>query len=204
MKSKAILMMVWALFLLGPQPVPAQILQKMKARLEKKIEDKVTQSPSKPHSEKEAPPAGAPKDAAETEVAAMPDAAVVNRATSYKSKFDFVPGDQLLLWEDFEQDAIGDFPALWFTNGSGEVVTIEGAEGRWLMLKDNSRYFIDQLLELPDNHTIQFDLMCSIPFEWSGSMLYVTLEDIIDLNRYRAGRNGARCRTATSGTGILK
>ena len=32
------------------------------------------------------------------------------------SKYDFVPGDQILFYEDFSQDAVGDFPALWTTD----------------------------------------------------------------------------------------
>ncbi len=39
------------------------------------------------------------------------------------SKFDFVPGENVIFFEDFAQDNIGDFPALWNTNGSAEVVT---------------------------------------------------------------------------------
>ena len=40
------------------------------------------------------------------------------------SKFDFVPGDKLLFYDDFSSDFIGDFPSKWNTNGTGEVVTI--------------------------------------------------------------------------------
>ena len=39
------------------------------------------------------------------------------------SKFDFVPGDKLLYYDDFSQDFIGDFPSKWNTNGTGEVVS---------------------------------------------------------------------------------
>ena len=40
--------------------------------------------------------------------------------TSFKtySKFDFVPGDKVLAFDDFSQDAIGDFPVTWNTNSS--------------------------------------------------------------------------------------
>ena len=54
---------------------------------------------------------------------------------SYTSKYDFVPGDKVISVEDFSQDAVGDFPAKWNTNSSGEVVTLEGQEGHWLMLQ---------------------------------------------------------------------
>jgi OmpA-OmpF porin, OOP family len=39
------------------------------------------------------------------------------------SKYDFIPGEKVIFYEDFSQDAVGDFPALWNTNGSAEVVT---------------------------------------------------------------------------------
>lgn len=35
-------------------------------------------------------------------------------------------------FDDFMQDAIGDFPAGWNTNAAAEVVTIDGKDGRWL------------------------------------------------------------------------
>lgn len=112
----------------------------------------------------------------------------VNR-TTYKSKFDFIPGEKIVIWEDFNQDAVGDFPAKWFTNGSGEIVTIDGQEGKWLMTKASSEYFIDQLLNLPENFTIQFDLMCSIPFDWSSGEITIKLADTKDIATYRSGRN---------------
>ena len=115
--------------------------------------------------------------------------------SSYKSKFDFVPGEKVIISDDFSQDAVGDFPALWFTNGSGEVVTVDGQEGKWLMIKGGSQAYVDQLLELPDNFTIQFDLLCSVPFSWFSDVFNVYMEDIIDLDRYRKGENGGEMST---------
>lgn len=37
-------------------------------------------------------------------------------------KFDFVPGEKVIFFDDFSSESIGDFPLKWFTNGSGEVV----------------------------------------------------------------------------------
>ncbi len=45
------------------------------------------------------------------------------------SNYDFVPGDKVLLYEDFSQDAVGDFPALWTTNKSGEINTLSVTPG---------------------------------------------------------------------------
>ena len=48
------------------------------------------------------------------------------------SKYDFIPGEKIIFYEDFSQDAVGDFPALWNTNGSAEVVTTNLFPGNWI------------------------------------------------------------------------
>ena len=49
------------------------------------------------------------------------------------SKYDFVPGEKIIAFEDFMQTNVGDFPERWNTNASAEVVTIDGKQGHWLM-----------------------------------------------------------------------
>ena len=75
------------------------------------------------------------------------------------SKFDFVPGDKQLFFDDFGDDFIGDFPAKWNTNGSGEVVTIGDSPEKWLkMLQGYGIEFIPDVPALPGDYTIEFDL----------------------------------------------
>lgn len=74
------------------------------------------------------------------------------------SKFDFVPGEKVIAFEDFSQDAIGDFPSKWNTNSSGEIVTITGLDGNWLAFKDEGELYPEFLEALPENCTIEFDL----------------------------------------------
>ena len=75
------------------------------------------------------------------------------------SKFDFVPGDKLLFFDDFSQDFIGDFPSKWNTNASGEVVKI-GDKGNWFELKSGyGVYFIPDVKNLPEDYTIEFDML---------------------------------------------
>jgi OmpA-OmpF porin, OOP family len=79
--------------------------------------------------------------------------------TSY-SKFDFIPGEKVIFVDDFAKDPVGEFPAKWDTNNNAEVVTIDGAEGKWLKLPaDGGNYFPDLKLTFPDNVTIEFDMM---------------------------------------------
>ena len=91
------------------------------------------------------------------------------------SKFDFVPGEKVIAMEDFMQDAVGDFPAKWNTNASGEVVSLDGLEGHWLMLPSKGIYFPDFINELPENATIEFDMAVSDNYSEMQSGLKVTL-----------------------------
>lgn len=71
---------------------------------------------------------------------------------------DFVPGNKIIFEDDFSNDAIGDFPAKWNTNGSAEILTIDGQEGKWLSVSHNSIVNPEINKVLPENCTIEFDL----------------------------------------------
>lgn len=90
------------------------------------------------------------------------------------SKFDFVPGEKVIFYEDFSQDAIGDFPALWNTNGSAEVVTSNLFPGNWLQVKPQSYFGIwtDQPIVLPENYTFEFDIIPTVGNEGNGMAGY--------------------------------
>lgn len=78
------------------------------------------------------------------------------------SKFDFVPGDQQLFYDDFSNDFVGDFPARWNTNGGGEIVTFGDDSGKWLeLVPGSSTYYIPDLEGLPEDYTIEFDIQVS-------------------------------------------
>lgn len=76
------------------------------------------------------------------------------------TKYDFIPGDKVLYFEDFSQDAIGDFPALWTTNGGGEVKTVSIAPGNWFnMNKESSFYCYTKTIAFPQNFIMEFDFI---------------------------------------------
>jgi len=77
------------------------------------------------------------------------------------SKFDFIPGDKILGYDDFSKDAIGDFPVTWNTNSTGEVVTASNQQGHWLMLKKQGKYIPEHIRDLPDNFTFEYDVVCN-------------------------------------------
>ncbi len=75
------------------------------------------------------------------------------------SKYDFVPGDSVVFFEDFSQDNIADFPALWFTNGSGEVVTTNKYSGKWFKMRQESMFYLENGFNFPKNFTMEFDVI---------------------------------------------
>lgn len=89
------------------------------------------------------------------------------------SKFDFVPGEKLVASEDFSQDAIGDFPDKWNTNGSGEIVTTSAKEGRFLMTRKEVVFYPEWIKNLPDNFTLEFDLLCTEKFSFYSGFFNV-------------------------------
>lgn len=76
------------------------------------------------------------------------------------TKYDFVAGDKILFFEDFSQDAIGDFPALWTTDGSGEVRTLGNYPGNWLYAASaDNVYCLMKNFALPQNFIFEFDVV---------------------------------------------
>ena len=75
------------------------------------------------------------------------------------SKFDFIPGEKVVYFDDFTSDNLGDFPALWNTNGSGEIVTSSKYPGRWLQMTAGGYYIPEIVADFTDNYTIEFDMV---------------------------------------------
>ncbi|RKE92019.1 OmpA family protein [Ichthyenterobacterium magnum] len=108
------------------------------------------------------------------------------------SKFDFVPGDKLLYFDDFSQDFIGDFPSKWNTNGAGEVVKMNTVDGKWFEMKAGYNIqYIPLLAEaLPEDYTIEFDILTSGLDKKTSSTARLNI--VLDENdTFRAGANSA-------------
>jgi len=72
------------------------------------------------------------------------------------SNFDFIAGNVPIFNDNFSSDNTGDFPAKWDSNGSGELVTINGE--KWLRLGNQATILPMLKNPLPENYTVQFDL----------------------------------------------
>ena len=143
----------------------------------KRKEEEGTQDDSSPNSDNDSSPT---EDSGNTEDTEVLDTNVSDNL-EVLSKFDFVPGDKLIFFDDFSQDFIGDFPSKWNTNGSGEVVKTNKAEGNWFQLKPGYGIKYLPLIDdkLPEEYTIEFDILTKgvgSPTS-STARLYITLDD---------------------------
>jgi len=112
-------------------------------------------------------------DPAEQKNEARPAAEPQKQKLESQTQYDFVPGDKILYFEDFSQDAIGDFPALWTSNGGGEVKTVNIAPGKWMHMNgEDAVYCYSKTVAFPDNFIIEFDI---IPDEEYGRGIVFTL-----------------------------
>ena len=109
------------------------------------------------------------------------------------TKFDFVPGSRVMVFDDFSADALGDFPSRWNTNGTGEVVTLGDSKDKWFQLKTGSEYLPDLPEPLPEEYTIEFDIAVrGVDKKTSSStVLEITLDDN---NAFKSSSNRARVR----------
>src|SRR5215203_3437890 len=97
------------------------------------------------------------------------------------SKYDFVPGEKIVVMEDFMQDQVGDFPDKWNTNASAEIVTIESLSGKWLKISKQGVFMPGFIDSLPDNFTLEYDLLCDNPGKVWG--FYTSLTALSDRSR---------------------
>jgi|WetSurMetagenome_2_1015567.scaffolds.fasta_scaffold11579_4 OmpA-OmpF porin, OOP family len=75
------------------------------------------------------------------------------------SKYDFIPGQKVIFFDDFSQDAVGDFPALWNTDASGEVMNVNLYPGNWFTLMNRGSYLPIAPTNLGENFTLEFDVI---------------------------------------------
>ncbi|MBM1105707.1 OmpA family protein [Aurantibacter crassamenti] len=105
------------------------------------------------------------------------------------SKFDFVPGDTPIFVDDFSDDFIGDFPARWNTNGSGELVTVDGQPNKWLkILPGYNSAYIPDVTNLPEEFTFEFDVIATGIDNKTSSQSYIGIV-VSDNNTFKKGAN---------------
>ncbi len=72
-------------------------------------------------------------------------------------KYDFVPGDKIVVQDDFSKEFEGDLPKNWNTNGGGSIVTFGKDGERWFEINSGNDIFYVPDVVLPQEYTIEFD-----------------------------------------------
>ncbi|WPR75909.1 OmpA family protein [Algoriphagus sp. NG3] len=92
------------------------------------------------------------------------------------TKFSFVQGEEIIAYDDFMQDKVGDLPASWVTTGTAEIVNFDGIEGNWVWFNKTKGNFIPEYLnDFPENFTVEFDLMYDFAFGTFSSSRNIVL-----------------------------
>ena len=81
------------------------------------------------------------------------------RATSEWNKFDFVPGDEVIFYDQLENEQLGEFPSKWeLIEGEAEIQRVNGENVIALMEDAHIMPLIEPMWNyLPDVYTIEFD-----------------------------------------------
>lgn len=142
-------------------------LESLKNKIEKKVEEKVEQKAEEAIDEatkSDEQKAEEEKKKIEAEEKKEEKNAPKNLQPEFKSfsKYDFIPGEKTLYFEDFSGDNVGEFPANWETNTSGEVVTTNLFPGKWFKLKVDGAFQLIPNITLPDNYTIEMDVLSTL------------------------------------------
>jgi OOP family OmpA-OmpF porin len=96
----------------------------------------------------------------ETQNAKNSDSGNPSAKTNMKtySKFDFVPGEKVIAFDDFSTTNVGDFPLGWNTNSTAEIVTVEGNANKWLFMSKDGFFQPEYVKDMPENFTLEFDV----------------------------------------------
>lgn len=145
----------------------AQVLGNIKNKLQQKANDAI---------DKTIDNATAPKNkttstaASTTATVPVTDNTKIAGQPSLKtySKYDFIPGEKVQAYDDFLQDAVGDFPDKWNTNSSGEIMTVDNKPGKWLSTSKEGLYIPTFIKTLPDNFTLEYDVIFIPPATPAG------------------------------------
>jgi outer membrane protein OmpA-like peptidoglycan-associated protein len=173
-----VLVLLFIFTLSAATPAAAQfgkLKDKVKSKVERKVDEKTDQAIDKTidgavdgvGKDGEAP---APADPAEPaapdaggDKAAAPAAggtAVAEDMTLY-TKYDFVPGDKVIFYDDLAKEELGEFPSRW--NLDRGVFEIARAEGHTWILNTDHGYISPKLAPgpLPDKYTVEMQFFAN-------------------------------------------
>ncbi|QJB32467.1 OmpA family protein [Chitinophaga oryzae] len=147
----------------------AQLFDRIKNKVQQKVNEKIDKTIDDATAPKKKGEQGstnsgdtpAPEDTGNNAPVAANSGPANTDIKSY-SRFDFIPGEKIIVQENFAQDPVGEFPGQWNTRSGAEIVTVSNRPGKWLAIKQDGIFYPEYLTSnLPDNFTLQVDIMAS-------------------------------------------
>lgn len=179
------LVIIWAMMLAVPATTFSQsILNKAKQKIKQRADTKVDKAMNDGLDKAENKKAKTEEDARNEDAAIKSEdrAKEGSKPMAFSSKYDFVPGEKVMAYEDFSTTEIGDFPVRWNTNITAEVVTLNTKEGKWLKIAKEGAFHPEFISNLPDNFTLEFDL--GVNEGWTGNYMAVNLANLKNPQSY--------------------
>lgn len=136
---------------------------KANQRIDKKVDSEMDKTLDKAEGKKTAEPEEKKEEVKDTkQTSAEPSAIPSDNSLKSFSHYDFVPGEQIIYFDNFEQETIAELPLGWNTNGTGEVMTLEKFEGQWLRLHQPFIYLTRNEKDFTDSYTVEFDIIMQL------------------------------------------
>ncbi|MBC7935035.1 MAG: OmpA family protein [Rhizobacter sp.] len=187
--------------------------QSVKNKVNQKIDQKIDKSIDKAISKADTVITTSNGNTTDAATKGRQDKSTVNGQTNFSatgtlikanSKFDFVAGEKILAFEDFGQDAVGDFPDKWNTTSSGEIKTFNGQKGKWLALMKPGIFYPEYIKTLPDNFTLEYDVAASNNYNVSSAWFEISVIKVANEDEMKTvvSNSGDRFRFSNSSNGI--
>jgi OOP family OmpA-OmpF porin len=135
------------------------LMNKVKSKVKQRTDQKIDKEIDKTLDEMEGKNTSTPTPAEKPAVTPSSEPVAPETALQSFSRYDFIPGDLVLYYDNFEGEAIGELPTGWNTTGSGEVMTLDKYPGNWLKLHKNFIYLSRNQKEFGENYTAEFDVI---------------------------------------------
>lgn len=109
----------------------------------------------------------------------------------------FFPDGDVLFYERFEKDKLGDFPINWLTDVGGEIISVN--DGKAFFIYNDAQVLLD-IDPLPENFVVEFDLITQ-NLEGYGDHILIQLlsEKKLNTNRLDKTSSGASIELPTNG-----
>ncbi len=156
--KKSIVYMLLGLFLFAPVAAEAQILKKVK----RKVENKVVKEVEDALNEEEAEPKEDEKQVSKDQEAQKPKSVTAQDPVLVWAKYDFVPGENIIFEDNQENEENGEFPSRWDLDQGNVENAVFGGENV-IMFRGGFPMIIPYIKNpeadyLPEVFTVEFDL----------------------------------------------